>query len=62
MLLSYIIFHFTVEDFRKIYLFLYNLSQFIGFLYVLIVLSIRYAKEGPGKLNFQIFSFNKTMN
>lgn len=36
-----------VEDFRKIYLFLYNLSQFIGFLYVLIVLSIRYAKDGP---------------
>lgn len=36
-----------VEEFRKIYLFLYNLSQFIGFLYVLIVLSIRYAKEGP---------------
>ncbi|XP_055950433.1 very-long-chain (3R)-3-hydroxyacyl-CoA dehydratase-like [Argiope bruennichi] len=36
-----------VEDFRKIYLFLYNLSQFIGFLYVLIVLTIEYAKEGP---------------
>ncbi|XP_054715094.1 very-long-chain (3R)-3-hydroxyacyl-CoA dehydratase-like [Uloborus diversus] len=36
-----------VEEFRKIYLFLYNLSQFIGFLYVLIVLSIHYAKDGP---------------
>ncbi|GFQ77975.1 very-long-chain [Trichonephila clavata] len=36
-----------VEKFRKIYLFLYNLSQFIGFLYVLIVLNIEYAKEGP---------------
>ncbi|GFS58403.1 very-long-chain [Trichonephila clavipes] len=36
-----------VEKFRKIYLFLYNLSQFIGFLYILIVLNIEYAKEGP---------------
>ncbi|XP_067122662.1 very-long-chain (3R)-3-hydroxyacyl-CoA dehydratase [Centruroides vittatus] len=36
-----------VEDFRKIYLLLYNLFQFVGFLYCLIVISIRYAKDGP---------------
>ncbi|KAG8180031.1 hypothetical protein JTE90_026633 [Oedothorax gibbosus] len=36
-----------IEEFRKIYLFLYNLSQFIGFLYILIVMNLHYAKDGP---------------
>lgn len=39
-----------VEDFRKIYLLLYNLFQFVGFLYCLIVISIRYAKEGHSSM------------
>lgn len=36
------------EEFRKVYLFLFNMFQFVGFIYVLVVLTIRYAKEGPG--------------
>ncbi|RWS21456.1 very-long-chain (3R)-3-hydroxyacyl-CoA dehydratase-like protein [Leptotrombidium deliense] len=36
----------TPEEFRKVYLFLYNLFQFVGFVYILVVLTIRYAKDG----------------
>ena len=35
------------EEFRKVYLFLFNMFSFVGFIYVLVVLIIRYAKEGP---------------
>lgn len=38
----------TAEEIKRIYLFLYNLFQFVGFIYVLVVLSIRFAKEGAG--------------
>lgn len=38
----------TPEEIKRIYLFLYNLFQFVGFIYILVVLSIRYAKEGAG--------------
>ncbi|XP_076356186.1 very-long-chain (3R)-3-hydroxyacyl-CoA dehydratase-like isoform X4 [Tachypleus tridentatus] len=37
----------NVKDFWKVYLLFYNLIQFVGFLYVLIVMLIRYSKEGP---------------
>ncbi|XP_022240233.1 very-long-chain (3R)-3-hydroxyacyl-CoA dehydratase-like [Limulus polyphemus] len=37
----------NVKDFWKVYLLFYNLIQFVGFLYILIVMLIRYAKEGP---------------
>lgn len=38
----------TPEEIKRIYLFLYNLFQFVGFIFVLVVLSIRFAKEGAG--------------
>ncbi|KAH8040315.1 hypothetical protein HPB51_010095 [Rhipicephalus microplus] len=34
------------EEFRKVYLFLYNLFQFVGFLYVGLVMLIRYSRDG----------------
>ncbi|KAJ8919044.1 hypothetical protein NQ315_016950 [Exocentrus adspersus] len=34
------------EDFRKVYLSLYNLFMFCGFLYVTVVLCIRYVRDG----------------
>uniref|UniRef100_A0A2R5LAJ8 Very-long-chain (3R)-3-hydroxyacyl-CoA dehydratase n=1 Tax=Ornithodoros turicata TaxID=34597 RepID=A0A2R5LAJ8_9ACAR len=34
------------QEMRRVYLFLYNLFQFVGFLYIAIVLLIRYAKDG----------------
>lgn len=53
----------TPEEVKKIYLFLYNLFQFVGFIYILVVLSIRYAKEGAGRLivatNFSVFCWIK---
>ena len=33
---------------KKVYLFLYNLWQLVGFLYVVAVLTTRYLKEGQG--------------
>lgn len=45
----------TPEEIKRIYLFLYNLFQFVGFIYILVVLSIRYAKEGAG--NYFSFLF-----
>lgn len=35
------------ENFKKVYLLLYNLIQFIGFLYIVLVMGIQYAKRGP---------------
>ena len=37
------------EEYRRVYLFLYNLFQLVGFIYLLVVLSIRYAKDGSSK-------------
>ncbi|CAG2163777.1 unnamed protein product [Oppiella nova] len=37
---------FKVEDFKKTYLFLYNLFQFVGFVYVFLIVTIRYIKDG----------------
>ncbi|XP_054159235.1 very-long-chain (3R)-3-hydroxyacyl-CoA dehydratase 3-like [Oppia nitens] len=37
---------FKVEDFKKSYLFLYNLLQFVGFLYVFLIIAIRFCKDG----------------
>ncbi|UYV60274.1 PTPLAD1 [Cordylochernes scorpioides] len=41
----------VTEDYRRAYLFLYNLFQFVGFLYILIVMTIRYLKSGPDSMN-----------
>lgn len=35
------------ENFKKVYLLFYNLIQFIGYLYVVLVMGIQYAKRGP---------------
>jgi len=35
------------EDFAKVYLVIYNLCQFVGFIYVLAVMAIRYSRDGP---------------
>ncbi|XP_075222210.1 3-hydroxyacyl-CoA dehydratase 2 isoform X2 [Lycorma delicatula] len=34
------------KDMKKVYLVLYNLSQFVFFMYIFVVLTIRYAKDG----------------
>ncbi|XP_077515947.1 3-hydroxyacyl-CoA dehydratase 2 [Amblyomma americanum] len=34
------------EELRKVYLFLYNLFQFVGFLYIALVMLIRYSRDG----------------
>jgi very-long-chain (3R)-3-hydroxyacyl-CoA dehydratase len=38
------------EKGKIVYLILYNLSQFIGFLYILTVMSIRYSRHGPNSM------------
>lgn len=35
------------EDFKKVYLLIYNLVQFIGYLFIVLVMGIQYAKRGP---------------
>ncbi|KAF4519447.1 hypothetical protein B566_EDAN008674 [Ephemera danica] len=35
------------ENMKKVYLAIYNLLQFIGFSYIMIVMAIRYYKDGP---------------
>ncbi|XP_011162076.1 very-long-chain (3R)-3-hydroxyacyl-CoA dehydratase isoform X2 [Solenopsis invicta] len=35
------------KDFKKVYLVIYNLFQFVGFIYVFIVMGIRYSRDGP---------------
>lgn len=35
------------ENFKKVYLLFYNLIQFIGYLYIVLVMGIQYAKSGP---------------
>ncbi|KAI7697302.1 hypothetical protein SSS_02225 [Sarcoptes scabiei] len=36
-----------VQDFTTSYLFLYNLFQFVGFIYIFVIILIHYLKEGP---------------
>lgn len=40
----------TPEEFRKIYLFMYNLFQLVGFTYIFAILCLRYAVEGPASM------------
>ena len=44
-----------VQEFKTAYLFLYNLFQFVGFIYLFVIFIIHFFKEGPGK--FSIFSY-----
>lgn len=41
---------FRKEHFRKVYLILYNLFQFVGFMYILIVMAIRWSRDGPASM------------
>ena len=47
---------FTLENLKRIYLFIYNVWQLIGFLYIVVILSLKYFKDGSG--NFLNLSFN----
>ncbi|XP_073821165.1 3-hydroxyacyl-CoA dehydratase 2 [Musca autumnalis] len=38
------------ESSKKVYLVIYNLAQFVGFLYVLSVLAVRYYRDGPSMI------------
>lgn len=38
---------FRKENLKKVYLILYNLFQFVGFMYILIVMAIRWYRDGP---------------
>lgn len=37
---------FRKENFKKVYLVMYNLFQFVGFMYILVVMFIRYSRDG----------------
>lgn len=41
---------FKKEQFKKVYLILYNLFQFVGFMYILIVMAIRWSRDGPASM------------
>ncbi|XP_028049303.1 very-long-chain (3R)-3-hydroxyacyl-CoA dehydratase isoform X2 [Monomorium pharaonis] len=38
------------KDFKKVYLVIYNLCQFVGFIYVLVVMAIRYSRNGQDSM------------
>ncbi|XP_067008173.2 very-long-chain (3R)-3-hydroxyacyl-CoA dehydratase isoform X2 [Anabrus simplex] len=38
------------KDMRKVYLVFYNLAQFIGFMYILTVIAVRYSRDGPDSM------------
>lgn len=41
---------FLSEDWKKVYLVFYNLGQFVGFLYILVVMALRYSRDGPNSI------------
>lgn len=43
-------FGYRKEDFEKVYLIIYNLCQFVGFIYVLTVMGIMYSRDGPASM------------
>ncbi|XP_014486132.1 PREDICTED: very-long-chain (3R)-3-hydroxyacyl-CoA dehydratase 3 isoform X2 [Dinoponera quadriceps] len=43
-------FGYTKEEYAKAYLIIYNLFQFVGFIYVLAVMGIRYSRDGPDSI------------
>lgn len=42
---------FRREQFKKVYLVLYNLFQFCGFMFILIVMAIRWYRDGPASMS-----------
>ncbi|KAF7385030.1 hypothetical protein HZH66_012116 [Vespula vulgaris] len=45
-------FGYRKEDFKKVYLIIYNLCQFVGFLYILVVMSVKYSRDGPASIKY----------
>lgn len=45
-----LIFFIFSEQTKIVYLIFYNLSQFIGFLYIFLVMGIRYYRDGPDSM------------
>lgn len=43
-------FGYKKEDFTKVYLFIYNVCQFVGFIFALAVMAIIYSRDGPESL------------
>lgn len=43
-------FGYRKEDYKKVYLIIYNLCQFVGFFYILAVIGIRYSRDGPDSM------------
>ncbi|KYN00031.1 PREDICTED: very-long-chain (3R)-3-hydroxyacyl-CoA dehydratase isoform X1 [Cyphomyrmex costatus] len=43
-------FGYRKEDFTKVYLVIYNLCQFVGFIYVFAVMAIKYSRDGPDSM------------
>lgn len=41
---------FRKENLKKVYLILYNLFQLVGFTYILIVMAIRWYRDGPASM------------
>jgi len=42
-------FGYKIESLRNVYLFMYNLFQFVMNLFIIGVLSVKYMRDGPGK-------------
>ncbi|XP_046428692.1 very-long-chain (3R)-3-hydroxyacyl-CoA dehydratase isoform X1 [Neodiprion fabricii] len=38
------------EDLKKVYLVFYNLCQFVGFAYILMIMAVRYSRDGPDSM------------
>ncbi|XP_003701348.1 3-hydroxyacyl-CoA dehydratase 2 isoform X1 [Megachile rotundata] len=43
-------FGYRKENFKKVYLIIYNLCQFVGFIYILTVMGIMYSRDGPASM------------
>ncbi|RWS17154.1 very-long-chain (3R)-3-hydroxyacyl-CoA dehydratase-like protein [Dinothrombium tinctorium] len=51
----------TADEFRRVYLFLYNLFQFVGYVYILFILSILYAKDGIESMKVAYSALSRVM-
>ncbi|CAG0894220.1 unnamed protein product [Darwinula stevensoni] len=49
-----------VQNWQKLYLFMYNLWQWIAFMYILIVLGLRYLRDGPDSFEYAWMGVGKT--
>ncbi|XP_032663402.1 very-long-chain (3R)-3-hydroxyacyl-CoA dehydratase [Odontomachus brunneus] len=49
------------EEYAKAYLVIYNLFQFVGFIYVLAVMGIRYSRDGPDSMKDTFVAIGKPL-